>query len=141
MVAPPPEDEEDVFHCEEAVGVAVTPILLGLAILRGGTAVISFEKVALLEGVVDRRLVAWTGLLQHVVEYAGASRCRSRTPSSWVNSESLVSVVIAPLRARLAAWLLALLARLCFCYGSLDLLPSAGASSTLRTRSVPVVDG
>jgi hypothetical protein len=31
-----PEDEEDVFHCGEAAGVAVTPILLGLTLLRGG---------------------------------------------------------------------------------------------------------
>jgi hypothetical protein len=72
----PPEDEEDVFHRGEAAGVAVTPILLGLAILRGGATIVSFEQVALLEGVVDQRLVVWTGLLQHVVEYAGASRGR-----------------------------------------------------------------
>jgi hypothetical protein len=53
----PPEDEEDVLHCGEATGVAVTPILLGLDVLRDGAAVVSLEKVALLEGVVDRRLV------------------------------------------------------------------------------------
>jgi hypothetical protein len=84
-VAPPPEDEEGVFHRGEAAGVAVTPILLGLAVLRGGAAVISLEQVALLEGVVDRRLVVWAGFLQHVVEHPKASRGRSRAPSSWVN--------------------------------------------------------
>jgi hypothetical protein len=35
----PPEDEEDVFYSGEATGVAVNPILLGLAVLRGGTTV------------------------------------------------------------------------------------------------------
>jgi hypothetical protein len=48
----PPKDEEDVFYRGEATGVAVTPIFLGLAILRGDAAVVSFEQVALLEGVV-----------------------------------------------------------------------------------------
>jgi hypothetical protein len=62
-VAPPPKDEEDVFHCGEAASIAVTPILLGLAILRGGTVVVPLEQVALLEGVVDWSLVVWTGLL------------------------------------------------------------------------------
>jgi hypothetical protein len=62
-VAPPPEDEEDVFHRGEAAGVAVTPILFGIAILRGGAAVVSLEQIALLEGVVDWRLVVRTGLL------------------------------------------------------------------------------
>jgi hypothetical protein len=71
-----PEDEEDVLQCGEAAGVVVTPILLGLAILRGGAVVVSFEQVALLEGVVDRRLVVRAGLLEHVVEYGGASRGR-----------------------------------------------------------------
>jgi hypothetical protein len=55
---PPAEDEEDVFH--GGAGVAVTPILLGLVVLRGGTAVEPLEHVALLEGVVDRRLVVGT---------------------------------------------------------------------------------
>jgi hypothetical protein len=72
----PPEDEEYVFHRGETAGVAVTPILLGLAILRGGAVVTSFEQVALLEGVVDRRLVVRIGLLQHIVEYTRASRGR-----------------------------------------------------------------
>jgi hypothetical protein len=52
-----PGDEEDVLHRREATGVAVTTILLGLAILRGGAAVVLLEHVALLEGVVDRCLV------------------------------------------------------------------------------------
>jgi hypothetical protein len=78
----PPEDEEDVLHCGEATGVTVTPVLLGLAILRGGAAVLFFEHVALLEGVVDWCLVIRARLLQHVVEYAETSRGRSRTPSS-----------------------------------------------------------
>jgi hypothetical protein len=90
-----PEDEEDVFHRGEAAGVAVTPILLGPTVLRGGAAVVFFEHVALLKGVVDRRLVVREGLLQHVVEYAGASRDRSRTPSSWVNREGLMARLLA----------------------------------------------
>jgi hypothetical protein len=53
----PPEDEENVLYRGKASDVAVTPIILGLAVLRGGTAVVSLEQVALLEGVVDRRLV------------------------------------------------------------------------------------
>jgi hypothetical protein len=57
--------------------------------------------------VVDRRLVVQARLLQHVVEYAGASRGRSRTPSSWVNNESLISVVVAPLCTYLVARLFA----------------------------------
>jgi hypothetical protein len=59
----PPEDEENVLHRREATGVAVTPILLGLAVLRGGAAVELSELVALLEGVVDWRLVVGTWLL------------------------------------------------------------------------------
>jgi hypothetical protein len=35
----PPEDEEDILHGGEATGVAVTPVLLGLVVLRGGAAV------------------------------------------------------------------------------------------------------
>jgi hypothetical protein len=92
----PPEDQEDVFHRGEVADVAITAILVGLAILRGSATVVSLEQVALLEGVVDWRLVVRTGLLQHVVEYAGALRGRSRTPSSWVDDEGLVPVVIAP---------------------------------------------
>jgi hypothetical protein len=78
----PPEDEEDVLHRGEAAGVAVTPILLGLAVLRGGEAVEPLEHVALLEGVVYQRLVVGTGLLQHVIEHPRALRGRPRAPSS-----------------------------------------------------------
>jgi hypothetical protein len=82
-----PEDEEDVLHSGEAAGVTVTPILLCIAILRGGGAAVEpLEHVALLEGVVDRRLVVGTGLPQHVVENPRTSRGRPRAPSSWVNS-------------------------------------------------------
>jgi hypothetical protein len=106
----PPEDEEDVLHNGEVAGVAITPVLLGLVVLRGGAAVEPLEHVALLEGVVDRRLVVGTWLLQHVVEHSRASRGRSRAPSSRVNSKSFaVVVVVAPLLARLAARLLSLL--------------------------------
>jgi hypothetical protein len=140
VAPPPPEDEEDVFHRGEATGVAVTPILLGLTILRGGAAVVLLEHVALLEGVVDQCLVVRAGLLQHVVEYAGASRGRSRTPSSWVNSKGLVPVVVAPLCARLAARLLALFAPLVLLRGLFGL-------AALRGRVIhalallPVEDG
>jgi hypothetical protein len=58
----PPEEEEAVFHSREATGIAITPILLGLAVLRGGAAVEPLEHVALLEGVVDRCLVVGTWL-------------------------------------------------------------------------------
>jgi hypothetical protein len=58
-----PEDEEDVLHRREATGVSVTTILLSLALLRGGAALVLLEHVALLEGVVDRCLVVWAGLL------------------------------------------------------------------------------
>jgi hypothetical protein len=57
-----PEDEEDVLHRWEATGVAITPVLLGLALLRGGAAIVLFEHIALLKGVVDRRLVVRTWL-------------------------------------------------------------------------------
>jgi hypothetical protein len=115
----PPEDEEDVFHRGEAAGVAVTPILIGLAILHGGAAIVSLEQVALLESAVDWRLVVRTGLLQHVVKYTGASRGRSRAPSSWVDNEGLVPFVVVPRRARLAVRLLAFLAPLVLLLGLL----------------------
>jgi hypothetical protein len=56
-----PKDEEDVLHRWEATSVTVTPIFFGLAILRGGTTVVLFEHIALLEGVVGWCLVvrAW----------------------------------------------------------------------------------
>jgi hypothetical protein len=44
----PPEDEEDVFNSGEAAGVTITPILLGLIVLRGGAAIEPLEYVALL---------------------------------------------------------------------------------------------
>jgi hypothetical protein len=117
----PPEDEEDVSHGGEATGVAVTPILLGLAILRDGTVVEPLEHVAQLEVVVDRRLVVGTWLLQHVIENPRASRGRSRAPSSWVNSKSFVAAVVAPLLACLAARLLSLHAPLVLLVGLLGL--------------------
>jgi hypothetical protein len=89
-VAPPLEDAEDILHRREATGVVVTPVLLGLAILRGGATVVFFEHVALLEGVVDRCLVVRVEHLQHVVEYALASRDLSSDLSSQVNCEGLV---------------------------------------------------
>jgi hypothetical protein len=122
----PPEDEEDVFHGGEAAGVAVTPILLGFVILRGGAAIEPLEHVALLEGVVDRHLVIRTWLLQHVVENPWASRGRSRAPSSRVNSKSLVAIVVTPLLARLTAWLLSLLAPLVLLVGLLGLAALRG---------------
>jgi hypothetical protein len=128
-----PEDEEDVLHHGEAAGVTVTPILLGLAILRGDAAVVLLEHITLVEGVVDRCLVVWTGLLQHVVKYAGSSRSHSRTPSSWVNCEGLVPIVIVSLRARLAMWLLALLSPLMLLLGLLGL-------AALRGRVVRALD-
>jgi hypothetical protein len=75
----PPEDEEDVLHHREATGVAVTPILLGLAVLRSGAAVVSLEQVALLEGVVVWRLVVWTWLF---------SACRQTKIMTMANQKS-----------------------------------------------------
>jgi hypothetical protein len=57
------KDEEDVLHRREATGVSVTTVLLSLAILRGGAAVVLLEHVALLGGVADQSLVVWTQLL------------------------------------------------------------------------------
>jgi hypothetical protein len=106
----PPEDKENLFHSGEAAGVTITPVLLGFGVLRGGAAIEPLDHVALLEGVVDRRLVIGTWLFQHVVENPRASRGRSRAPSSQVNSKSFaVVVVIAPLLACLVARLLSLL--------------------------------
>jgi hypothetical protein len=102
-----PEDEEDVLHRREAAAVPVTTVLLGLAILRGGTTVVFLEHVALLEGVVDRSLVIWARLLQHVIEHVGASRGRSRALSGQVDCEGLVPVIVVPLRVRLTVRLLA----------------------------------
>jgi hypothetical protein len=80
--------------------------------------------------VVDRRFVVGTWLLQHVVENSRASRGRSRAPTSRVNNKSFaVVIVIAPLLARLAAWLLSLLA-------PLVLLAELLGLATLRGRIV-----
>jgi hypothetical protein len=128
-MAAPPEDEEDVLHGEEAAGVAVTPVLLSLVVLRGGAAVEPLEHVALLEGVVDRCFVVGTWLLQHVVENPRVSRGRPRGPSSRVNSKSFAVVVVVPLLARLAARLLSLLV-------SLVLLAELLGLATLRGRVV-----
>jgi hypothetical protein len=87
----PPEDEEDVLYGGEAAGVAITPVLLGFVILRGGAAIEPLEHVALLEGVVDRCLVVGTWLLQHVIEKPRASRGRSRAPSSRSTARALPS--------------------------------------------------
>jgi hypothetical protein len=76
--------------------------------------------------VVDWRLVVRTGHLHHVVEHAGASRGRLRTPSSWVDSKGLVPVVVAPRRVRLAARLLAFLAPLVLLVGLLGLAALRG---------------
>jgi hypothetical protein len=76
--------------------------------------------------VVDRRLVVRAGLLEHVVEYARASRGRSRAPSSWVNCEGLVPVIVVSLRAPLVARLFALLAPLMLLLGLLGLAALRG---------------
>jgi hypothetical protein len=122
----PPEDKEDVFHGGEAADIDVTPVFLGLAVLRGGAAVESLEHVALLEGVVDRRFVVGTWLLQHVVENPWASRDRSRAPSSRVNGKSFAVIVVSPLLARLAAQLLSLLAPLALLMALLGLAALRG---------------
>jgi hypothetical protein len=129
----PPEDEEYILHGGEAAGIAVTPVLLGLVVFCGGAAVEPLEHVALLEGVVDRRFVVGTWLLQHVVEHSRASRDRSRAPSSRVNSKSFAVVVVVPLLARLAARLLSLLAPLVLLAGLLGL-------AALRGRVVHAFD-
>jgi hypothetical protein len=117
-----PEDEEDILHGGEAAGVAITLVLLDLVVLRGSAAVEPLEHVALLEGVVDRRLVVGTWLVQHVVEHSRASR----GPSSRVNSKSFTVVVVVPLLARLVVRLLSLLAPLVFLAGLLGLAALRG---------------
>jgi hypothetical protein len=108
-----PEDEEHVFHGGKAAGVAISSVLLGLRVLRGGAAVEFLEHVALLKGVVHWGLVVWTWLFQHVIEHPRTSkRGRSRASSSRVNSKGLGVVAVAPLLARLAARLLPFLAPL-----------------------------
>jgi hypothetical protein len=107
-----PEDEEHVLHGGEAAGVAITPVLLGFSVLRGGAAIEPLEQVALLEGVIHWCLVVGTWLLQHVVEHPQTSRGRSSAPSSRVNSKGLGVVAVASLLARLTVRLLPLLASL-----------------------------
>jgi hypothetical protein len=120
------EDEEDVLHRREATGIPVTTILLGLSILLDGAAVVLLEHVALLEGVVDQGLVVRARLLQYVVEHAATSRGRSRALSGRVDCEGLVPVVVASLRARPIARILALLAPLVFLLGLLELAALRG---------------
>jgi hypothetical protein len=122
-----PRNEEDVLHPREATSISITTVLLGLAILRSGAAVVFLEHIALLEGVVKRSLVVGTRFLQHVVKHAGASRGRSRALSSRVNCEGLVPVVVTSLCARLAVRILALLAPLVFLLGLLGLSALGGS--------------
>jgi hypothetical protein len=107
-----PEDEEHVLHGGEAAGVAISSVLLGLRVLRGGATVELFEHVALLKGVVYWGLVVWTWFFQHVVKHPRTSRGRSRASSSRVNSKGLGIIAVAPLLAHLAARLLPFLAPL-----------------------------
>jgi hypothetical protein len=90
--------------------------------------------------VVNWRLVVRTGLLQHVIEHAGASRGRSRAPSSWVDSEGLVPVVVAPRRARLVARLLAFLAPLVLLLGLIGLAALRG-HVIHKLAILPIEDG
>jgi hypothetical protein len=113
----PPKDEEHVLHGGEAAGVAISSVLLGLRILRGGATVELLEHVALLKRVVYWGLVVWTRLLQHVVKHPWTSRGRSRASSSRVNSKGLGIIAVAPLLARLAARLLPFLAPLVLLVG------------------------
>jgi hypothetical protein len=90
--------------------------------------------------VVDQRLVVQVGFLQHVVEYAGASRGCSRAPSSWVNSEGFVPVVVAPLHAHLAARLVTFFAPLVLLLGLLGLVAFRGC--VVHALAIfPVEDG
>jgi hypothetical protein len=125
----PPEDEEHVLYGGEAADVAISSVLLGLRVLRGGTTVELLEHVALLEGVVYWGLVVWTWLFQHVIEHPRTSRGRSRASSSRVNSKGLGIIAVAPLLARLVARLLPFLAPFVFPVG----LPGLAA---LRGRVV-----
>jgi hypothetical protein len=70
-----PEDKEDVLHRREATGISITAVLLGLAILRGGAAIVFLEHVALLEGVVDQGLehVVVHGVYSYQTSYGFAS--------------------------------------------------------------------
>jgi hypothetical protein len=133
-----PEDEEHVLHGGEAAGVAISPVFLGFGVLRGGAAVKLFEHIALLEVVVDRRLVVRTWLFQHVVENPRTSRGRSRAPSSRVNSKGFTIIDVASLLARLAARLLPLLAPLILPVGLLGLAALRGR--VVRTFALLTVE-
>jgi hypothetical protein len=100
-------------------------MFLGLTFLRGGAAVVLLEHAALLEGVVDWGLVVRARFLQHIVEYVGVSRGRSRAFVGQVDCEGLVLVVV-PLRGCLAAGLLALLGQLVLLLGLLGLAALRG---------------
>jgi hypothetical protein len=76
--------------------------------------------------VVNWHLVVRTWLFQHVIEHPRASRGRSRSPSSWVNSKGFVAVVVVPLLGCLAAWLLPFLAPLVLLLGVLGLAALRG---------------
>jgi hypothetical protein len=127
---PSPEDEEDVLHGRETAGAPVTTVLLGLIPLRGDAIVVHLEHVALLEGVVNRGLVVWAWLLQHVVEHTGASRGPLRVLAGGVDSDGLVIVLVASLRTRVVVGLLALLASLMFLRGLFGLVALHGRVST-----------
>jgi hypothetical protein len=88
----------------------IASVFLGICLLRGGTAIVLLEHIALLKGMVHWGLVVRTWLFQHIVEHPRASRGRSRAQSSRVDSEGLGIATVAPLLARLAVRLLPLLA-------------------------------
>jgi hypothetical protein len=80
----------------------------------------------MLEGVVDWGLVVWARLLQHVIEHARATRGRSRALADRFDHESLVSVVVAPLRTCFSVGLLSLLAPLVLLLGVFGLAALRG---------------
>jgi hypothetical protein len=88
--------------------------------------------------VVYRGLVVRTWLFQHVIEHPRTSRCRSRAPSSRVNSKSLGVTAVTLLLARLAARLLSLIAPLVVAVG----LPGLAAlrGRVLRTLALLAVE-
>jgi hypothetical protein len=126
VAPPPPEDKEDVLHRRKTASSLVTTVLLGLVLLRGDAAIVLLEHIALLEGVIDRGLVVWAQLLQHVVKHVGASWGRSGTLTGRVDCKGLIFVLVAPLRACIAAGLLALLPPLMLLLGLLGLAALLG---------------
>jgi hypothetical protein len=121
-----PEDKEDILHRREAAGAPVATVLLGLVPLRGDTTVVLLEHVALLEVVVDRGLVVWAWLLQHVVKHARASRGRSGALAGRVDREGLILIIVAPLCTCVAAGLPAFLVPLVLLLGLLGLAALRG---------------